>query len=76
MTAVLAIFTHYTQGIYQVRKIYMGLFTGTFGFTIFLFSQALLLPVYSVAISFLIGIVLDLIITLIMKAVFSKFNLL
>jgi hypothetical protein len=76
MTAVLAIFTHYTQGIYQVRKIYMGLFTGTFGFTIFLFSQALLLPVYSVAISFLIGIVLDIIITLIMKAVFSKFNLL
>lgn len=76
MTAVLAFFTHYTQGIYQVRKIYMGLFTGTFGFTIFLFSQALLLPVFGIVLSFIIGIILDIIITLIMKVIFSKFNIL
>lgn len=76
MTAVLAIFTHYTQGIYQVRRIYMGLFTGMFGFTLFLFLQAILLPHTSIFWAFVAGIIVDILITLLMKRLFGRFGIL
>lgn len=72
MTAVLAIFTHYTQGIYQVRRIYMGLFTGMFGFTLFLFLQAILLPITSIFWAFMAGIIADIFITLLIKRLFGR----
>ncbi|MCP9769596.1 hypothetical protein EGI22_16965 [Lacihabitans sp. LS3-19] len=75
MTTVLAIFTHYTQGIYQVRKIYMGLFTGSLGFAFFLFLQAVLMPIYGIAMAFVIGILVDIVLTIAMKFVFSKYKL-
>lgn len=76
MTAVLGVFTHYTQGIYQVRIIFMGLFTGLFGFTLFLFLQAILMPKYGVFVSFSIGVLLDILITLATKAIFSRLRIL
>ena len=75
MTTVLAIFTHYTQGIYQVRKIYMGLFTGSLGFAFFLFLQAILMPSYGIATAFIIGILVDIFLTIAMKFIFSKYKL-
>lgn len=75
MTAVLAIFTHYTQGIYQVRKTYMGFFTGMLGFTLFLFLQAILLPSYSIGFSFVVGLVVDVAVTLSMKKIVTKIQL-
>ncbi len=75
MTAVLAIFTHHTQGIFQVRKVFMGLFTGMFGFTLFLYLQAILLPNYGIFVSFSIGLVADIILTILMKFVFERFRL-
>jgi hypothetical protein len=74
MTTVLAIFTHYTQGIYQVRKIYMGLFTGSLGFAFFLFLQAILMPIYGIAIALIVGILVDIILTISMKFVFQKYK--
>jgi hypothetical protein len=75
MTTVLAIFTHYTQGIYQVRKVYMGLFTGSLGFAFFLFLQAVLMPTYGITMAFVIGILVDIVLTIAMKFVFSKYKL-
>ncbi len=76
MTAVLGVFTHYTQGIYQVRTIFMGLFTGLFGFTLFLFLQAILMPKFGVFVSFSIGVLLDILITLATKAILSRLRIL
>lgn len=75
MTTVLAIFTHYTQGIYQVRKVYMGLFTGSLGFAFFLFLQAVLMPIYGITMAFVVGILVDIVLTIAMKFVFSKYKL-
>jgi hypothetical protein len=67
ITAVLAIFTHYTQGIAQVRKVFVGLFTGMFGFTLFLFLQAYLLPSTTIFYAFLLGFMADVLLTILMK---------
>ncbi len=75
MTAVLAIFVHYTQGIHQVRKVFIGLYTGIFGFTTFLYLQAHFLPVMSITNSFLIGIAVDLILTFVTVKIISKLKL-
>jgi hypothetical protein len=76
MTAVLAIFTHHTQGIYQVRKTYLGLYTGIFGFSIFLFLQALLLPIWGLTFSFSCGLIINVLFSVGLKIVFTKFKLL
>ena len=75
MTAVLGVFTHYTQGIYQVRTIFIGLFTGLFGFTLFLFLQAILMPKYGIFVSFSVAVFLDILITLATKVLFSKLKI-
>jgi len=76
MTAVLAIFIHYTQGIFQVRKTFMGLFSGIIGFTLFLFLQAILMPVTSLLVSFSLGLLVNVAVTLSMKQIFEKLGLL
>lgn len=59
ITSILAIFTHYLQGssaaIITLRSTVMGMF----GFTTFLFLQALLLPSLSVGISFGTGLIIN-----------------
>jgi hypothetical protein len=75
MTAVLAVFTHYTQGIYQVRKIYMGLYTGIFGFCVFLFLQAILLEKYGIPFSFAFGIIANILLTILFKFLFTKYKI-
>jgi uncharacterized membrane protein (GlpM family) len=75
MTAVLGVFTHYTQGIYQVRTIFIGLFTGLFGFTLFLFLQAILMPRYGIFVSFSIGVLLDVMVTYVTKVLFSRLRI-
>jgi hypothetical protein len=72
MTAVLAIFTHHTQGIAQVRKIFIGIFTGMFGFALFLYLVALLLPHLGLYKTFFIGVGIDIIIVMLTKKAFEK----
>jgi hypothetical protein len=72
MSAVLAIFTHLTQGIHQVRMVILGLFTGTLGFTTFLFSQAYLMPALGIIPGFILGILLNLVLTMGSKKVMSR----
>jgi hypothetical protein len=75
MTAVLAIFTHYTQGIYQVRKVFVGIFMGMFGFTVFLFLQGYLLLYTSIFKAFLSAFIINVLLTLVTKKLFSKMNI-
>ena len=75
MTATLAIFTHYTQGMSQVRLALMGMCTGVIGFAIFLISVAYFIPQYGLGNSFLLGLFLNVIATLSAKQLFSKFKL-
>ncbi|MCB0649001.1 MAG: hypothetical protein KDC49_20165 [Saprospiraceae bacterium] len=74
MTAVLAMFTHYTQGIDATIVILKGMFIGIYGFTAFLFLQAFLLPVMSVYLAFLIGLNVNVLVSLLAKALFEKFG--
>lgn len=75
MTATLAIFTHYTQGLPEVRLALMGMYTGVIGFSVFLISVAYFVPQYGLANGFLFGLVLNVIATLSVKQLFSKFKL-
>lgn len=75
MTATLAIFTHYTQGLSQVRLALMGMYTGVMGFSIFLISVAYFVPQYGLGNGFLLGLLLNVIATLSVKQIFSKFKL-
>ena len=72
MTAVLAIFVHYTQGITHVRTLFIGFYTGIFGFTTFLYLQAHLLPIMTIGNAFLLGLVVNVLVTLLMRKVFLK----
>jgi hypothetical protein len=75
MTAVLAIFIHTSQGIYQVRKVFFGLFVGSPGFTLFLYLQVFLLPHLPILTSFLIGAGIEILAMLIMQVVFNKLKI-
>lgn len=63
MTAVLAIFTHYSQGIEGTILILKGLLLGIFGFVAFMYLLVHTLPVVSIGQAFLISSVANLIIT-------------
>lgn len=75
MTATLAIFTHYTQGMSQVRLALMGMYTGVIGFAIFLISVAYFVPQYGLANGFTYGLFLNVFATLAAKQLFSKLGL-
>jgi hypothetical protein len=75
ITTVLVIFTHYTQGIEQVRKVLLGLFTGFLGFTTFLYLQADLLLSTTIFNAFLCGIVVDILITIVVKRILIKMQI-
>jgi hypothetical protein len=72
ITSVLVVFTHYTQGIAQVRKVFIGLFTGMFGYTLFLYLQAYLLLSTSIFNAFLYGFLADILLTLLLKKQINK----
>jgi hypothetical protein len=59
MTAVLAVFVHYTQGNYQVRSLLLGMMIGSLGFVTFLYSLYFLLPYFSTTHSFLIATLIN-----------------
>lgn len=75
MTATLAIFTHHTQGLPQVRLALMGMYTGVIGFSIFLISIAHFVPAFGLGNGFLIGLGFNVIATLFAKQLFSKLKL-
>lgn len=66
ITAVLGVFTHYSQGLYGAREIYRGIMIGMIGFMTFMFLLAKLLPVHSIFISFIISLIIDIVLILVM----------
>lgn len=65
MTTVLAIFSHTLQGSNATIATLRGLVMGLLGFTTFLFLQAFLLPEFSIALSFGIAFVVNVLINLV-----------
>jgi uncharacterized membrane protein (GlpM family) len=72
MTAVLAFFTHITQGIEGTKLILRGMLAGIVGFTIFLYMQYFLLETTSLATSITLGLMVNLVVTFIMGRILSK----
>lgn len=73
ITAILAAFTHYTQGAYGTSIILRGMLTGFIGFASFLYLQAQLLPYFSIAIAFTIGFVVNILLNLLMRFLVKRF---
>lgn len=73
ITAILAAFTHYTQGAYGTSIILRGILTGFIGFASFLFLQAKLLPYFPIAITFVIGFVVNILLNLLMRAAVKRY---
>ena len=73
ITAILAAFTHYTQGAYGTSIILRGMLTGFIGFASFLYLQAILLPHYSMVVSFGIGFLVNVFLNLFMRFLVKKF---
>lgn len=67
MTAVLAMFTHYTQGITATIVILRGMFIGIYGFTAFLFAMGLLLPHYSIWVTFVLSLIINVLVSILVK---------
>jgi hypothetical protein len=73
ITAILAAFTHYTQGAYGTSIILRGMLVGYIGFATFLFLQAILLPHYPIAVSFAVGFLVNILLNLLMRFLVKKF---
>jgi hypothetical protein len=74
ITAVVAVFTHYTQGMEATISLFKGLLMGVYGFTIFLFSQAYLLTKTSILYSFLLGVAFNILVTLVVRWILNKIH--
>ncbi len=75
ITAILAAFTHYTQGAYGTSVILRGMLVGYVGFASFLYLQAILLPHYSIAVSFAIGFFVNILLNLLMRYLVKRFDI-
>lgn len=73
ITAILAAFTHYTQGAYGTSVILRGMLTGFIGFASFLYLQAKLLPHFPIGVTFLIGFVVNILLNLGMRIVVKRY---
>jgi len=73
ITAILAAFTHYTQGAYGTSIILRGMLTGFIGFATFLFLQAKLLPHFPNATTFAVGFVVNILLNLLMRSVVKRY---
>lgn len=71
LTSILAIFNHYLQGSKAAITVLRGIMIGLVGFTTFLFLQAFLLHEFSVAVSFLIALVVNSAINLVASRVWG-----
>ncbi|GAA4399420.1 hypothetical protein GCM10023187_11200 [Nibrella viscosa] len=69
MTSILAIFTHHLQGSGPTILILRGLLIGVLGFTTFFFLQAFFLPLFSVALSFCLALLINVIINVVASRV-------
>lgn len=76
ITAILASFTHYTQGAYGTSIILRGMLTGFIGFASFLYLQAILLPIYSIPVSFVIGFLVNILLNLLMRYLVKRTEIL
>lgn len=74
ITAVVAVFTHYTQGMEATISLFKGLLMGIYGFTIFLYSQAYLLTKTSILFSFLLGVSFNILVTLVVRWILNKIH--
>lgn len=74
MTAVLAMFTHYTQGVDATIVVLKGMFIGIFGFTAFLYLQAFLLPSTTIFMAFTIGLICNVIVSIVARFLILKFE--
>lgn len=63
ITSILAVFTHYSQGGSAATALLRGSLLGFLGYTTFLFLQAFLLPQLSIALSFLLALLVNLLIS-------------
>jgi hypothetical protein len=63
ITSILAVFTHYLQGSSAVIAMLRGSLLGFLGYTTFLFLQAFLLPELSIAMSFSLALLANLLIS-------------
>jgi hypothetical protein len=72
MTAILAAFTHYTQGAYGTSIVLKGMLTGFIGFALFLYLQAILLPIFSIPISFAIGFLVNIVMNISMRYLIKR----
>ena len=63
MTAVLAFFTHLTQGIENTKLRLRGMLAGIVGFNLFLYLQHFLLDLYPLPTAILIGLVINIVVT-------------
>jgi hypothetical protein len=73
ITAILSAFTHYTQGAYGTSIILRGMLTGFIGFASFLYLQAILLPIYPIAIAFGLGFLVNILLNLLMRFLVKRF---
>lgn len=73
ITAILAAFTHYTQGAYGTSIILRGMLTGFIGFASFLYLQAQFLPHFPIAAAFAIGFVVNILLNLLMRYLVKRF---
>ncbi len=65
ITSILAIFTHYLQGSKAAIIALRGIMIGLVGFTTFLFLQAFFLQEFSVFVSFLLALIINVLINLV-----------
>lgn len=72
ITAVLAVFTHFGQGMHQVRLTLMGMYTGVVGFATFLLTLVYALPFMGIGQAFLLSLVVNVISALLTKVLFTK----
>ncbi len=76
ITAVLAVFTHFGQGMQQVRLTLIGMYTGVVGFATFLLSLVYALPVMGVGPAFLISLGVNVVAALSSKVIFTRLGIL
>jgi hypothetical protein len=72
ITAILAAFTHYTQGWAGIANILKGILNGLVGFASFLYLQVHLLPKYGLPASIAIALAVNIVINICMRLLAQK----
>jgi hypothetical protein len=72
VTAILAAFTHYTQGPNGTLTILKGFMTGFVGFGTYLYLQAKFLPIFTVLTSIILAIAINILLNIMMRSLVEK----